>query len=130
MSYRRCPVVAEFIRSNHPFRSITIQVKEAQWPPIQGTIREFINYRARSSAVSQITNSEENASNPNHQAQAKIKPITRKVSNVNTLFLLYVSNTSVKKLLHKIKYVAYSSQGSHTGQLEFCNWLTDDSTTG
>ena len=24
----------------------------------------------------------------------------------------------------KIKFVAYSSQGSHTGQLDFCNWLT------
>ena len=23
----------------------------------------------------------------------------------------------------KIKSVAYSSQGSHTGQLDFCNWL-------
>ena len=29
----------------------------------------------------------------------------------------------------KIKSVAYSSQGSHTGQLDFCNWLADDSTT-
>jgi len=26
--------------------------------------------------------------------------------------------------------VAYSSQGSHTGQLDFCNWLADGSTTG
>ena len=30
----------------------------------------------------------------------------------------------------KIKSVAYSSQGSHTGQLDFCNWLADGSTTG
>ena len=30
----------------------------------------------------------------------------------------------------KVKYVACSSQGSHTGQLEFCNWLADGSTTG
>ena len=30
----------------------------------------------------------------------------------------------------KIKSVAYSSQGSHTGQLDFYNWLADDSTTG
>ena len=28
------------------------------------------------------------------------------------------------------KSVAYSSQGSHTGQLDFCNWLADGSTTG
>ena len=34
-------------------------------------------------------------------------------------------NTSVK-----IKSVAYSSQESHTGQLDFCNWLADGSTTG
>ena len=30
----------------------------------------------------------------------------------------------------KIKYVAYSSQGSHTGQLDFCIWLADGSKTG
>ena len=30
----------------------------------------------------------------------------------------------------KIKSVAYSSQGSHTDQLDFCNWLADGSTTG
>ena len=30
----------------------------------------------------------------------------------------------------KIKSVAYSSQGSDTGQLDFCNWLADGSTTG
>ena len=30
----------------------------------------------------------------------------------------------------KIKSVTYSSQGSHTGQLDFCNWLADGSTTG
>ena len=30
----------------------------------------------------------------------------------------------------KIKYVAYSSQGSHTGQLDFCNWQADGSRTG
>ena len=30
----------------------------------------------------------------------------------------------------KIKSVAYSSQGSHTGQLDSCNWLADSSTTG
>ena len=34
------------------------------------------------------------------------------------------------KLKIKIKSVAYSSQGSHTGQLDFCNWLADSSTTG
>ena len=32
--------------------------------------------------------------------------------------------------LKKIKSVAYSSQGSQTGQLNFCNWLADDITTG
>ena len=34
------------------------------------------------------------------------------------------------KLKIKIKSVAYSSQGSHNGQLDFCNWLVDGSTTG
>ena len=28
-----------------------------------------------------------------------------------------------------IKSVAYSSQGSDAGQLDFCNWLADGSTT-
>ena len=35
-----------------------------------------------------------------------------------------------KDIKFKIKSVAYSSQGSHTGQLDFCNWLADGSTTG
>ena len=30
----------------------------------------------------------------------------------------------------KIKSVAYSSQGSYTGQLHFSNWLADGRTTG
>ena len=30
----------------------------------------------------------------------------------------------------KNKSVAYSSQGSQTGQLDSCNWLADGSTTG
>ena len=30
----------------------------------------------------------------------------------------------------KIKSVAYSSQGSQEGKLDFCNWLADDSTKG
>ena len=33
-------------------------------------------------------------------------------------------------LIKKIKSVAYSCQGNHTGQLDFCNWLADGSTTG
>ena len=33
----------------------------------------------------------------------------------------------IKKI---IKSVAYSSQGSHAGQLDFYNWLADSSTTG
>ena len=30
----------------------------------------------------------------------------------------------------EIKSVDYSSQGSHTDQLDFCIWLADDSTEG
>ena len=33
-------------------------------------------------------------------------------------------------LILKIKSVSYSSQGSHTGLLDFCIWLADDSTSG
>ena len=36
---------------------------------------------------------------------------------------------SMAMLIKLIKSVAYSSQGSHTGQLDFCNWLADRSTT-
>ena len=32
--------------------------------------------------------------------------------------------------LKKIKSVAYSSQGSHIDQLNYCNWLADGTTTG
>ena len=42
---------------------------------------------------------------------------------VTTVFMKYSQTL-------KIKSVAYSSQGSHTGQLHFCNWLADGSTTG
>ena len=34
------------------------------------------------------------------------------------------------KIKFKIKSEAYSSQGSHTDQLDVCNWLPDGSTTG
>ena len=37
---------------------------------------------------------------------------------------------SIMILNLKIKSVAYSSQGCHTGQLNFCNWQADGSTTG
>ena len=33
-------------------------------------------------------------------------------------------------IINKYISVAYSSQGSHTGQLDFCNWLADGSTMG
>ena len=37
---------------------------------------------------------------------------------------------TIKYIFLKIKSVAYSSQGSHTGQLHFCNWLVDGYKTG
>ena len=43
------------------------------------------------------------------------------------LILCTKTNNNTNNL---IKYVAYSSQGSHTGQLDFCNLLADGSTTG
>ena len=49
--------------------------------------------------------------------------------------LVYIALTRETKIqglfmVKKIKSVAYSSQGSQTGQLDFCNWLADGSTTG
>ena len=41
---------------------------------------------------------------------------------------VYVYILKIKNL--KIKSVAYSSQRSQTGQLDFCNWLADGSMTG
>ena len=40
------------------------------------------------------------------------------------------SRNKLTPVIKKVKFVAYSSQGSHTGQLDFCNWLADGSTTG
>ena len=50
-------------------------------------------------------------------------------------FIIYVSNQIIKLnltyiIIIIIKSVANSSQGSHTDQLDFCNWLADGSTTG
>ena len=51
----------------------------------------------------------------------------------------YVLEVSMNSLLFKtlplinfkkIKSMAYSPQGSHTGQLDFCSRLADDSTAG
>ena len=44
----------------------------------------------------------------------------------------YLDLNKVKlfKSIKQIKSVAYSSQGSYAGQLDFCNWLADGSTTG
>ena len=39
-------------------------------------------------------------------------------------------NEHIKLKIKKIKSVAYSSQGSQTVQLDFCNLLADGSTTG
>ena len=44
------------------------------------------------------------------------------------MFIIIIIIIIIIKL--KIKFVAYSSQGSHTGQLDFCNWLADCSMTG
>ena len=35
------------------------------------------------------------------------------------------NNNNNNNKIKKIKSVAYSSQRSHTGQLDFCNWLAD-----
>ena len=43
---------------------------------------------------------------------------------------LLISRYLILENLKKIKSVTYSSQGSHAGQLDFCNWQADDSTTG
>ena len=45
-------------------------------------------------------------------------------------YLATDSRHSSSAQIKKIKSVAYSSQGSQTGQLDFCNWLADGSTTG
>ena len=47
-----------------------------------------------------------------------------------TLIILKRSIATIFTLIKKTKSVAYSSQGSHTSQLDFCNCLADGSTTG
>ena len=44
------------------------------------------------------------------------------------IFIIIIIIIIIIKL--KIKSVAYSSQGSHISQLDFCNCLADGSTTG
>ena len=48
--------------------------------------------------------------------------------SLGIIIIIIIIITTVKII--KIKSVAYSSQGSQTGQLDFCNWLADSSTTG
>jgi hypothetical protein len=43
---------------------------------------------------------------------------------------MILENSGFRIKFKKIKYVVYSFQGSHTGQLDFFNWLADGSTTG
>ena len=52
-----------------------------------------------------------------------------KIDALNRRKYLYMHKI-IKLNLKKIKSVAYSSQGSHIGQLDFCNWLADSSMTG
>ena len=39
--------------------------------------------------------------------------------------LLVARHTDKKDNKNTNKIMAYSSQGSHNGELDFCNWLTD-----
>ena len=47
-----------------------------------------------------------------------------------TIKTCHDKNSIKRKLKLKIKSVAYSLKGSHTGQLDVCNRLAHDSTTG
>ena len=51
-------------------------------------------------------------------------------SIVTTISHMEVSYNLVFMSLKKIKSVAYSFQGTHTGQLDLCNRLADGSTMG
>ena len=48
-------------------------------------------------------------------------------NNEYAVHMIIDINIKFKKI---IESVAYSSQGSHIGQLDFCNSLADGSTTG
>ena len=48
------------------------------------------------------------------------------LSKQASILLRSLWNISIKN--NSITSVAYSSQRSHTGQVDFCNWLTDGST--
>ena len=47
----------------------------------------------------------------------------------DTLMMFHDKKTHYFEIIQLIKSVAYSSQGSHTGQLDLWNWLADGSTT-
>ena len=56
-------------------------------------------------------------------------PEETEIENINK-FLNWIKEDVLDIIKIKIKSVAYSSQGSHIGQLDFCNLLADGSTTG
>ena len=66
------------------------------------------------------------------------KPRTDLTSFSSPLFFSLFCKSSLSVYIYiyiyiyklKIKSVAYSSQRSHTGQLDFCNWLAESSLTG
>ena len=44
---------------------------------------------------------------------------------INDVMLMFCVNSICIPYVINKKYVAYSSQGSHTGQLDFCKWLAE-----
>ena len=60
-----------------------------------------------------------------------IRPPRRALSlGRGRILILEFIQTRYTLYKYKKKSLAYSSQGSHTGQLDFCNWLADSSTMG
>ena len=57
-------------------------------------------------------------------------PLAMLNHNYTTYCQIIQLDAHVQIEFKKIKSEAYSSQGSHTGYLDFCNWLADGSTTG
>ena len=48
----------------------------------------------------------------------------------NLILVAFIIIIIIIVIIKTIKSVTYISQGSHTGQVDFCNWLADGSTTG
>ena len=112
----------------HHVWAISHRFQMGPFPPIQlGKIKQFVIGRGKGTEVSMLSKWERsdkrNNSNIKHPIGSENRRITSQREDKSKCFLNILCNyeSSRTMLFKKIKSVAYSSQGSYTGQLDFCN---------